>query len=290
VTCEVDLLIVFHNSRRWIPGLLESLRRNTIPVRAYFIDNASSDGTPELLAAAAGTLPFPVHVVRSLHNNGFARGMNLLASQSESEFMFLLNPDAQLETGCLEALLSRARVDDRVGICDARQTPREHPKAWDPSTGETTWCSGAAALVRRKAFEDVGGFDERLFFMYCEDVDLSWKLWLKGWKCVYEPAAVIQHFTQDVVPGKRRTQENYFSFRNSLFLYYRFGLKKDRRLLWDFLRRRLLTSAYSLRSKALFTIALVEHIRYIPYLLHVEGDICGRDHPWVRLQETSLSQ
>jgi GT2 family glycosyltransferase len=290
VISEVDLLIVIHNSRRWIPGLLESLREISIPVTAYFIDNASSDDSPDLLAAAVDTLPFPVHVVRSLHNNGFARAVNLLAGQSRSEFLFLLNPDTQLEPGCLETLLDRARSDDRVGICDARQSPREHPKAWDRSTGETTWCSGAAALIRRKAFEEVGGFDEHLFFMYCEDVDLSWKLWLKGWKCLYEPAAVVQHFTQDVVPGKRRTLENYFSFRNSLFLYYRFGARKDRALFWKFLRRRLLTGAYSLRSKALFTIALVEHIRYIPYLLHGEGARCDRDHPWVRLRETSLSQ
>lgn len=285
----VDLLVVFHNSRRWIPGLLESLRHISVPVTAYFIDNGSSDETPSLLAAAAGTLPFPVHVLRSLRNNGFARGINLLAKQSRAEFMFLLNPDAQLEPGCLEALLARAQSDDRIGICDARQAPREHPKAWDRSTGETTWCSGAAALIRRTAFEEVRGFDERLFFMYCEDVDLSWKLWLKGWKCVYEPAAVVQHFTQDVVPGKRRTLENYFNFRNSIFLYYRFGVPKDRVLFLEFLRRRLLTSTYSLRSKALFAIALVEHIRYIPYLLHCEGVRRGHDHPWVRLQETSLS-
>lgn len=290
MTSEIDLFVVFHNSRRWIPGLLASLQSISVPVTAYFLDNASSDETPELLAAAVGTLPFPVHVLRSLHNNGFARGMNLLASQSDARFMFLLNPDTQLESGCLEALLARAQSDDRIGICDARQSPREHPKAWDRATGETSWCSGAAALIRRKAFEEAGGFDERLFFMYCEDVDLSWKLWLKGWKCVYEPAAVVQHFTQDVVPGKRRTQENYFSFRNSLFLYYRFGVRKDRPLFREFLRRRLLTSAYSLRSKALFTIALVEHIRYIPYLLHGEGARCEHEHPWIRLQETSLSQ
>jgi GT2 family glycosyltransferase len=286
---EVDLLIVVHNSRHWIPGLLESLRSISVPVTAYFIDNASTDETPDLLAAAVETLPFPVHVVRSLHNNGFARAMNLLVRQSSAPFMFLLNPDTQLEPGCLETLLDRARTDDRIGICEARQAPREHPKAWDRLTGETTWCSGAAALIRREAFEEVAGFDERLYFMYCEDVDLSWTLWLKGWKCIYEPAAVVQHFTQDVVPGKRRTRENYFSFRNSLFLYYRFGLKKDRSLFWKFIRRRLFSRAYSLTSKALFTIALVEHIRYIPYLLHGERIRCGRDHPWVRLRETSLS-
>jgi GT2 family glycosyltransferase len=286
VDCDVDLLIVFHNSRKWIPDLLSSLRQITIPIRAYFLDNASTDGTADLLAEGVQSLPFRAHILISTRNNGFAKGINLLAVQSRARFLFLLNPDTRLEYGCLEELLARMRSDSRIGICDARQAPREHPKAWDRSTGETSWCSGAAALVRREAFDEVGGFDERLFFMYCEDVDLSWKLWLKDWKCVYVPTAVVQHFTQDLAPGKRRTLENYFSFRNSLFLYYRFGRREDRRILWGFLRRRLLSSAYPLRSKALFTIALVDHIRYIPYLFSAKRGDCY--HPWVRLDETSL--
>jgi GT2 family glycosyltransferase len=266
---------------------MATLRQISIPVTAYFLDNASTDGTPALLATEVESLPFRAYVLRSTRNNGFARGVNLLAAQSQAQFMFLLNPDTLIEKGCLETLLARAGSDSRVGICDAKQLPREHPKAWDKTTGETTWCSGAAALVRREAFNQVGGFDERLFFMYCEDVDLSWKLWLKGWKCIYVPTAIVQHFTQDIEPGKRRTLENYFSFRNSLFLYYRFGRKGERAVLWSFLRRRMLSGAYSLRSKALFAIALVEHIRYIPVVLH-GGKEWEHGHTWIRLSETSL--
>jgi GT2 family glycosyltransferase len=289
VTAEVDLLIVFHNSRQWIPDLLASLRQLSLPIRAYFLDNASKDGTADLLAEEVQSLPFRAYVLRSIHNNGFAGGVNLLAAQSQAEFMFLLNPDTRLEKDCLETLLARARSDARIGICEAKQMPKEHPKTWDKATGETSWCSGAAALIRRKAFDEVGGFDEKLFFMYCEDVDLSWKLWLKGWKCIYVPTAVVQHFTQELAVGKRRTRENYFSFRNTLFLYYRFGKKEDRSLLSNFLRKRLFSGAYSLRSKTLFAIALVEHIRYIPFLLQ-GGQTWERNHPWIRLKETSLSQ
>jgi len=285
---DVDLLIVFHNSRRWIPDLLVTLRQISVPITAYFLDNASTDGTPELLADEVQSLPFRAFVLRSTRNNGFACGVNLLAAQSQGRFMFLLNPDTRLEKGCLETLLAKAGSDPRIGICDAKQLPREHPKAWDKSTGETSWCSGAAALVRREAFDQVGGFDER-FFMYCEDVDLSWKLWLKGWKCIYVPTAIVWHFTQDLAPGKRRTLENYFSFRNSLFLYYRFGRKGERAVLWSFLRRRMLSGAYSLRSKALFAIALVDHIRYIPVVLH-GGKEWEHSHTWIRLSETSLFQ
>ena len=287
MTGEIDIFVILHNSRKWIPNLLSGLRDITGPIRVLFLDNASVDGTVDSLALEIPSLPFRSYVLRSIHNNGFARGVNLLAAQSTTEFIFLLNPDTRLEKKCLETLLARAQSDERIGICEARQSPREHPKAWDETTGETSWCSGAAALIRRKAFDEVQGFDEKLFFMYCEDVDFSWRLWLRGWKCVYVPTAVVQHFTQDLAPGKRRTRENYFSFRNSLFLYYRFGTKTDRRIFWSFLNRRFLSRAYTWRSKALFAIALVEHIRYIPGLFQNprRRDNC---HPWIRLSETSL--
>ena len=283
----VDLLVVMYNSKHVIPSLVAGLRKISVPITAYFLDNNSSDGTPEALAQV--DLPFRAYILRSLRNNGFARGMNLLSRQGKGEFIFLLNPDTELEPGCLERLLARAESDARIGVCEARQSPREHPKAWDALTGETTWCSGAAALIRRTAFEEIGGFDERLFFMYCEDVDFSWKLWLKGWKCIYLRDAVVRHFTQDLIPGKKRTRENYYSFRNSLFLFYRFGSWEERSIFWTFLLKRFLSPAHSFRSKVLFTIAFVDHIRYIPYLFHTRGVWSGHKHPWIRLKETSLA-
>jgi GT2 family glycosyltransferase len=289
VSGPIDILIVGYNSKPFIASLVVGLRRISIPATVYFLDNNSDDGTAEAMTAAAVDLPFPVYVLRSLRNNGFARGMNLLSRQGKSEFIFVLNPDTELEAGCLEKLARRMDTDNRIAVCEARQTPREHPKAFDPVSGETTWCSGAAALIRRTAFDEIGGFDERLFFMYCEDVDLSWKLWLRGWKCIYVRDAVVRHFTQDLVPRKRRTRENYFDFRNSLFLFYRFGSWADRSILWKFLLNRFASQAYSISSKALFAIALIDHIRYIPYLLYTRGIWSGRKHPWIRFNETSLA-
>jgi len=289
VTPEVDVLIVLYQSAKFIQPLLDSLQRITVPATIYFLDNASTDNTAKTVAAALTTFPLRTHFFRSRTNNGFARGVNLLARQGRGEFLFLLNPDTELEQGCLEQLLDRALGDSAIGMCEARQQPREHWKIYDPKTGETTWCTGAAVLVRRKAFEELSGFDERIFFMYCEDVDLSWKLWLRGWKCMYVPGAVVRHYNQDIIPGKTRTIENYFSFRNSLFLFYRFGCWKDRRVLYGFLLKRFVYGRYSLGSKLLYTFAFVDHIRYIPYLLRTRNLWCDRRHPWVRLEETSLA-
>jgi GT2 family glycosyltransferase len=289
VTSRVDILVVLHNSKSFVPALLNSLRTITIPVKVYFLDNNSHDGTQALVAQTLTELPFPVFFTRSLRNNGFARGMNLLAKISSGEFLFILNPDTVLEPGALEALVARADSDNRAGICEARQAPREHPKFSDPATGETSWCSGAASLIRRTAFEEAGGFDDELYFMYCEDIDLSWKFWLNGWKCIYVREAVVQHFTQDLVPGKRRTLENYFTFRNSLFLFYRFGSPDQRNMLRRFLLNRFLSSSYSFKSKLVFGFALIEHIRYIPQLLQKRNTWSGGKHPWIRFEETSLS-
>ena len=290
VTSRIDLLVVFYNSKPMLPAFFTGLRKISLPITAYFLDNHSSDGTAEAVVRAIGDLPFPAYLTRSLRNNGFARGMNLLARMGSGDFLFILNPDAEVQPECLESLVRRAQGDSRIGVCEARQSPREHPKVNDPDSGETTWCSGAAALIRRCAFEEVGGFDERLFFMYCEDVDLSWKFWLKGWKCVYVRDSVVRHVTQDLRRGKRRTLENYFSFRNSLFLFYRFGSKKQWRVVRNFLAKRFFTTSYSFKSKCLFIIALLEHIRYIPYLLQTRDIWSGETHHWIRFEETSLSR
>jgi GT2 family glycosyltransferase len=289
VSAKVDLLVVLHNNRDQLGSLFTGLRRITIPLTAYFLDNNSRDGTADAVVEAIGDLPFTAYLLRSLRNNGFARGVNLLARQGSAEFMFLLNPDTEIQAGCLETLLARVQTDCKVAICEARQFPREHPKPADSNTGETTWCSGAAALIRREAFDEVGGFDE-LYFMYCEDVDLSWKFWLKGWKCVYARDAVVHHYTQDLVPDKRRTIENYLSFRNSIFLFYRFGSWSERGVLWRFLSNRFVSPAYSAKSKLLFGIAFIDHIRYIPYLLQSRHSWSGRKHRWVRFEATSLSR
>ena len=286
----IDILTVFHDGRRFVEPYLESVGMIRTRATLYLLDNASDDGTADALGGRVGGFDLPCHFFRSDRNLGFAGGINRLARQGSGEYIFLLNPDAEVAPDCLDRLIERAEADPTIAICEARQEPREHPKATDPSTGETTWCSGAACLIRRRAFEETGGFDDRIFFMYCEDVDLSWKLWLSGWKCVYEREAVVGHDTSRARPRWRRRLEHYYSFRNSLFLFHRFGRKQDRSILYGFLSKRFLTRRYSLTGKVLFAIALVDHIRYIPYLITTRRRWGNRAHPWIRLTETSLTE
>ena len=92
MTSDIDVFVLLYNNRSLIPAFLKSLCRIAIPVTVFFLDNNSSDGSPELLAELLPSLPFKTHLLRSRRNNGFAGGINRLTRLSQSEFIFLLNP------------------------------------------------------------------------------------------------------------------------------------------------------------------------------------------------------
>ena len=110
----IDVLIVLYRSDRFLRGLFETIGRLSIPVKLYVLDNGSSNDTADKVIGEFSKLPFPAYFFRSLSNKGFARGVNLLARQGSGEFLFLLNPDTELEDACLERLVARAQSDSIV--------------------------------------------------------------------------------------------------------------------------------------------------------------------------------
>lgn len=128
-------------------------------------------------------------------NLGFGRAINATLPFVTRSHVLLLNQDAIPEPGALQRLWAVARDDDaRVAAWELRQIPYEHPKDYDPVTLDTVWCSGAALLLRTDALRAVDGFEPR-FFMYCEDVDLSWRLRCAGWRLRYLPRCAVVHHT-----------------------------------------------------------------------------------------------
>ena len=114
-------------------------------------------------------------------------------------------------------LVAAAEANPRAAMIEAAQFPIEHQKAYDPATGQTDWSCGAAVLVRGRMFRELDGFDERLF-LYCEDVDLSWRAWLAGYECIYEPLAKCVHVSQEEDIGKDRSAEIYNMELGNLYL------------------------------------------------------------------------
>lgn len=169
--------------------------------------------------AASGEL---VHTVFG-ENLGHGGGHNRLAPLTQSDLILILNPDAMLAPNTLLRLASA--VTDEVGAVDARQLPLEHPKDYDPITGDQSWASGACLMTPRSVFDAVGGFDHETFFMYCDDVDYSWRVKLAGYRVVHQPSARVFHDKRltvdaDIVPS---AAEVYFSAEAAVLLAYKYS-------------------------------------------------------------------
>ena len=93
-----------------------------------------------------------------------------------------MNPDGFLHPLALSELIGMATSHDWQGIFESIHEPVMHPKEFSPETGLTNWCSGACVLIPSGIFEQVGGYDTD-FFLYCEDVDLSWRIKAAGYRC-----------------------------------------------------------------------------------------------------------
>src|SRR5260221_2978465 len=128
-------------------------------------------------------------------NLGFGRAHNANAARGNAPCLLLLNQDCVLEPGVLEPLVASAALDAAdIDAWELRQIPYEHPKIYDPVSLDTPWASAAALLLRRKAFDQVRGFEPRIF-MYGEDVDLSCRLRGRGGRVVYCPELAPAHPT-----------------------------------------------------------------------------------------------
>jgi GT2 family glycosyltransferase len=157
-------------------------------------------------------------------NRGSAGGNNDLFRCSGSELVLIINPDCYASPGLVRTLCAAMEVPD-AGIVEARQVPLEHPKDFCRRTGDTSWASGSCMLVRRRVVDVLSGFDEESFFMYCDDVDFSWRARLEGYRVIYQPAACVFHDKRldaqgQIVAGEA---EVYYSSEASLMMAWKWS-------------------------------------------------------------------
>jgi GT2 family glycosyltransferase len=229
-------VIVNWNGARFLDRCLSALLAQTVvPHEIIVVDNASSDASLDIVRR------FPsVRVLPQNKNLGFARGNNLAigAAAAESEWIALLNPDAFPEPYWLEALLSAAcdypafdffcsklvnAADPAVldGVGDAyhmsgmawRTGHGVSVSSFSEQSHEVFSSCAAAALYRRSALLEVGGFDED-YFCYMEDVDIGFRLRLNGYRCLFVPASVAGHVGSGTTGGKYSEFSTYHVNRN----------------------------------------------------------------------------
>jgi len=157
-------------------------------------------------------------------NLGSARGQNTLLEQMEQDFVLIMNPDVVVSPNVFSELKRPFEGRD-IGLVEARQLPIEHPKSYDASTGETSWAATACAMIPKEILRTVGHFDNESFFLYCDDVDFSWRIRLAGHKVIYQPTAAVFHDKRLSVEGGWVTTfaERYYSAEAALFLTYKWS-------------------------------------------------------------------
>ena len=232
---KVCVAIVTYNSSRYIRRCLETvLRQEGVAIEVAVVDNASTDGTREILREFGGQ----IRTIECERNLGFAEGQNRAIRSGTTEWVLTLNPDVLLLPGFVRMLLEAGRNDPSAGaVCGKLFSigPGFHPlpepridstgifftpamrhfdRGWHQPDGArfrkkeyVFGASAAAALFRRRMIDDVaveGSFFDPDFFVYREDADVAWRAQLLGWRCIYTPAAIAYH-VRSVTPENRRT-------------------------------------------------------------------------------------
>ena len=165
-------------------------------------------------------------------NTGSAKGHNILAESNDFSHVIIMNPDVIVSPFFFREIIKPLK-DEKVGMVEARQTPIEHQKEYDKKTGETDWATTACALIPMDLFRKLNGFDCESFFLYCDDLDFSWRLRLEGYKIIYNPYAPVFHAKRLSIDGKWQptSAEIYYSAEAAIMMAYKFSNNKRAEML-----------------------------------------------------------
>lgn len=220
---DVAAVIVSYNVRELLLRCITSLKDDGVS-EIVVVDNASRDGSADAVAEHESD----VTLLRLTRNIGFGAGQNRGVARTTAPYVLIVNPDVVVEPGSTKALVDALERDPGLGVVGPRiETPdgEVYPSArafpdlidaaghaflhflwpnnrfsrryrmldWDKASArDVDWVAGTHILVRREAWDAVGGFDEA-YFMYMEDVDLCWRMRERGWRTGFEPAARVTH-------------------------------------------------------------------------------------------------
>lgn len=228
--------------RRFLPGLIASC--DGLDAEVIVADNASHDGSLEMMAAE-----FPsVRAIALSENYGFTGGYNRALDEVQAQYYVLINSDVEVPEhwlrvlqdwmdshpdcgACGPKLISFNKRDtfeyagaaggllDRYGypFCRGRimqKVEKDHGQYDSPA--DVLWCSGACLMVRADVWKALGGLDNR-FFAHMEEIDLCWRMQLRGWKVTVVPQSYVYHIGGGTLPNESPFKLR-LNFRNNLLL------------------------------------------------------------------------
>ncbi|SEE60744.1 hypothetical protein SAMN04487850_1973 [Prevotella aff. ruminicola Tc2-24] len=245
---KLAIVILNWNGEKMLKEYLPTvLRYSCDEAKVYVADNASTDGSLEMLRK-----DFPTCSLIELDRNwGFAEGYNKALAQVDAEYFLLLNSDIEVTPHWLTPLIEYMDAHTDTAICQPKllsvfeknrfeyagacggyldkygypfcrgrvfQTVEEDKGQFnDPA--EVLWATGAALMIRSKDYWEVGGLDGR-FFAHSEEIDLCWRLRIRGRKVVCLPDSHVYHVGGGTLP-KANPMKTFLNFRNNLTMLYK---------------------------------------------------------------------
>ncbi|HXI71957.1 MAG TPA: glycosyltransferase family 2 protein [Verrucomicrobiae bacterium] len=234
----VSLVVVSYNCKPWFERFFSSVQAQTIFDRCEIIvvDNSSTDGSVEICQQAMAGWPNG-RVLPTGGNYGYGGGCNIGAAVAQGKYLFFLNPDVWFEPDCLEALVRHAEASSakvfsaiELGYDGADLMPGSHGQGapgfdvfgctTPPSPKENLhelFAIGSFYFIRSDLFKKLGGFDEQ-FFMYGEEMDLSWRARIAGEAIELVYAARVHHAASGCTDQRARTTESrrFYANRNQI--------------------------------------------------------------------------
>jgi GT2 family glycosyltransferase len=271
----VSIIILNYNGLTFLPRCLATLAATRYrPLELLVVDNASKDGSLNYIRKnfpEVRTIPFQT-------NWGYSGAYNRAITSASGEILVLLNFDIEVEPDWLDQPLALFAKDARLGACqpklralkerhrfeyagacggfmDRYGYPFTRGRVFDvleADTGqyddvrECFWATGAALIIRKDAYLEVGGLDDT-FFLHMEEIDLCWRLHLRGWKVCVAPQGIVYHYSGAALSSERFLKI-YYNQRNSLMMLMKnYGFRR----LLPFLGGRVLFDLVTLVSSPL---------------------------------------
>lgn len=238
---SITIIIPHLNRKRLLEKCLNSILNQTIKsYNIILIDNGSNDGSKEFIRKNHPQ----IQIIENKENRGYAAAINQGIVLSPSEYILFLNNDIFLEKDCLENLLECIETDKNIFAVSSKLIQYHNPDKIDDAGDEYTllgWtkrrgygksskkynkseevfsaCAGAA-LYKRDLLEEIGDLDEN-FFAYLEDVDLSYRARINGYKCLYCSKALAYHVGSATSGSRYNKIKIKLAARNSTYLPYK---------------------------------------------------------------------
>jgi len=226
----ISIIIINYNGKQFLQNCIDSIYAGSYKnFEIILVDNNSSDDSLTLIH-----VNYPeVHVISLEKNYGFAYPCNVGAKNANGEFLMFLNNDTFVSKNWLEPLIETMNLDSDIAICQSLLLKEDNSvdsagdfidefgrafssKKIPTSASLILSGKGAAILVRKKIFWNIGGFNE-LFFVSFEDVDLGWRSWIYGYKVMVVPESIVYHLGGSTIK-KMKDDVVFHGVKNTLLL------------------------------------------------------------------------